>query len=203
VGASLSAAIVPAGQGLSWQNTSTSFPERLSQLDLLLHGYSHRRPASLSCVSFASGRSDELVGLALMEIDRRLACGQQIMSDCFGRKAGGFLPPAWRTGALQLSALASSQMAFLVGYRAATRVDGLRIPLATSSWDWGPSRAMAPIASLLSRASFALPGAVPVIALHPCDERRGALSRALDRIRRLLDQGLAPTTFSRLMGEHS
>lgn len=124
------------------------------------------------------------------------------MTDLFGRTAGGFLPPAWRCGALRLNNLAATQMSYLVSFGAVTSIHGHNIPLATYAWDWGPLAPLGHLGTHLGRLCQRRLMAVPVVALHPSDEQRGFLQSALDQIQRFLDQGLEPKTYKQLMENH-
>jgi predicted deacetylase len=202
VGPAVSAAIIPAGSGPSWQKAGRSLLATLRSAERLLHGFSHHRKPGLSCVSMACGRSDELAGLPAGEIGERLRKGQQIMTETFGHPAEGFLPPAWRTGVLTMPELAREGMTFLVDYTALTTPDGRKIRLATYSWDWGPWAALGKAGSALGRLSGLRTGCVPVVAIHPCDERRGYLPSALDMVKGLLAAGHEPVTFRELVRMH-
>jgi hypothetical protein len=203
LGATVSAAVVPAATGASWGTAGPELRQALQPVERLLHGFSHCRPRSMSLLSHLSGRCDEFAGLSPAEAGRRLSDGQMVMAEVFGRTADGFLPPAWRRGSIGAGTLARGRMSFLVDYGAVESVSGRRIPLATYSWDWGPASLLGRLGSAAGRLCALRAGAVNVIALHPEDAARGYLSPALDMIRRFLDRGFIPARFAELLEKAS
>lgn len=202
VGINISVAVIPAGAGGGWHDASARYLEALHPLERLLHGCHHSRPFSWDPISCASGYNDEFAGLEVGEMERRLLVGQKVLKEVFGRPANGFLPPAWRSGELDLEQLSRRQISFHVGYCRLKRIGGHPLPLATYSWDWGPAAFWGRFGSVVGDMCSWRRGAVPVIALHPCDEARGYLIPALEMIRRLLGRGFTPVRFHELM-EHA
>ncbi len=76
------------------------------------------------------------------------------------------------------------------------------LPLVTWSWDWGRlgwlARGGELFGSLLSHRD---PSAIPCVALHPADVRRGCVPHAVRIIRQLIDSGHEPTTATELMSD--
>jgi hypothetical protein len=198
LGATIAAAVIPAAAGPGW-NTCPTLLADLAPLERLLHGWRHRRDAGGDPASVLCGRVDEFAGLARQEAAQRLHDGQCALADLFGRPATGFLPPAWRRGAVDDELLAAAGLDFRVGFLRARHRNGTAVKLATETWDFGPAAcwgyAGTPVGHLLRRR----PAAVPVLALHPCDEQRGFLPRAQRAVAQLLDAGYAPVTFVHLL----
>lgn len=201
IGAPPSIAVIPAAAGPSWATIGTAYRESLGRAERLLHGFHHSRPDGRSLVSRACGRVDEFAGLARARARQRLADGQQVMTDLFGRPAAGFLPPAWQAGPVDASLLADSGLRFAVGFRRLRPRAGPAVPLATFTWDFGPIPWLGHVGAPLGLLLRLQPGAVPVVALHPCDEARGFLRPALALVRRLLDTGHRPVPFDALVPE--
>lgn len=198
LGAAIAAAVIPAAAGPGWE-ACPDLLAALAPLERLLHGWRHRRDAGGDPLSALCGRVDEFAGLPRPEAARRLQDGQRALSDLFGRPATGFLPPAWRPGAVDDDLLAAAGLDFRVGFFRARHRNGTAAALATETWDFGPAAACGHAGTPLGRLLRLRPAAVPVLALHPCDERRGFLPRALRAVARLLDAGYAPVTFARLL----
>lgn len=199
VGTVISTAVIPAAAGPSWKDVGADFLDSLRPLERMLHGFAHRRSFSLSPISLAAGQADELCAWKPLDISRCLLAGQKVLSEVFGRPADGFLPPAWRFGRVNLSDFARAGMTFQVGYRSVTHVNGLKVPLATYSWDWGLASVLGGIGAALGHLWALRDGAVPVIVLHPSDAERGYLVEALDMVKLLLTRGFVPVTFERLL----
>ena len=102
------------------------------------------------------------------------------------------MPPAWCFAA-PVTELEPVGIDYLVRFGSLEPLRGCPIPLATWSWDWGCLPGIHVLgAALGSGRQWLISEAVPVIALHPLDVRRGRLPMALRLVRRLLSSGRLP-----------
>lgn len=198
VGDRVAAAVIPAPAGGGWRDAGRTLRASLARVERLLHGHHHRTPRSRRLLGLCCGHVDEFSLLPAEEARRRLDAGQRILAEAFGRPAAGFLPPAWQAGAVDARMLAACGLRFGVGFTRLLTAGGAAHRLATFTWDFGPAAALGRLGTPLGLALLRRRGAVPVIALHPCDERRGFLRVALERVRLLLAEGFAPVTFGPL-----
>ena len=201
VGEVVSVAATPLPLGRPWPEDSGKALVRVLRervAEVLLHGLTHARPASLSPFSHLVGRNDEFARLPHDETVACLRRGRRML-DRVGIDVRGVLPPAWRAGNIA-AALRGAGLDFVVGMSCVRGPGGPSVPLATWSWDPGP---VAPLANLLELWGTVLGcrrSAVPCVAIHPADVRRRFLPRATKRIEGLLRAGLRPATFLELWG---
>ena len=198
LGVTIAAAVIPAAAGPGWDACPTLLAA-LAPLERLLHGWRHRRDTGGDPLSVLCGRVDEFAGLSRQQAARRLHDGQRALADLFGRPAAGFLPPAWRRGAVDDEGLAAAGLDFHVGFFHARHRNGTAVKLATETWDFGPASIWGYAGTPLGHLLRLRPAAVPVLALHPCDEQRGFLPHARRAVAQLLDAGYAPATFANLL----
>lgn len=200
VGMRMSAAIVPRWRGQSdcyhnvpYRNLIARFSERL------LHGWTHQSGGRLRPISLMTDASDEFWGLDEATIRTRIERSQGDFRELTGSDADGFLPPAWQ---LPIPAARLSSVKFVMRFRRLElcREAGTAFPLATSSWDWGRIGWLGYggelIGSVLRRYSI---GAIPCVAIHPVDVRRGHFERAVKLITFLSENGHSAATASELM----
>ena len=168
-------------------------------------GFSTHRKPGLSCVSMACGRSDELAGLPAGE---KLAsgCGRGngiVDGDLWPSGRGFFAAGVAHRGADDAGACARGNVTFLVDYTALTTPDGQEDSPGDVFLGLGVvGGAGQQAGSALGRLSGLRTGCVPVVAIHPCDERRGYLPSALDMVKGLLAAGHEPVTFRELVRMH-
>jgi predicted deacetylase len=208
VGRAVSVAVVPLPAGRPWAQFPADAASLVEQIhdrsdEILLHGLTHRRPASASPASWIIGGNDEFAALPRDQALRRLRQGAALLRDLFGVPVRGVLPPAWRAGTIP-AALGDAGLRFIVGMasvRTASPISGGRgVRLATWSWDAGPvATPGAFLDAWGSVLSWCNRTAVPCVALHPADVTRRLLPRALRRIDHLIALGRRPTSFERLL----
>ncbi len=200
VGRSLSGAVVPSWHGRQagradarqFQGWNDQFGE------LLLHGRTHFRETRPGIISYATGRADEFGGVKPDEASRRLTVAQSEVEILVGRTLRGFVPPAWQFP-VKLADIRCAGIEYLLGFNRLEAFGMEPVKLATWSWDWGWLYGASPTGAWLGTARHALvPGAVPVIALHPLDVPRGYLPRAVALARRFLEAGRVPVLPSEL-----
>ena len=202
VGRQMSAAVVPRWQGSSGGRADESYRELLGTVqERLLHGWTHQSRHPFRPISLLTGRADEFRGLDSSTIHERIRSAQIEFTELTGEQAQGLLPPAWQ---LPIRSTDLASLRFVMRFRG---IECCRNPnrvrsLVTWSWDWGRLGWLARGGELIgSMLSWRDPTAVPCIAIHPADVRRGCLSHAVRRIRHLIDLGYEPTTATQLMSE--
>jgi hypothetical protein len=205
VGGVVSVAATPLPRGEAWPDDARAadlvrlLRERAAEV--LLHGLTHARPPSLSPFSYLIGNNDEFAQLSPDETVDRLRQGRQLLG-AVRPEVRGVLPPAWRAGNIP-AALADAGLDFVVGMSRVRGAGGRHVPLATWSWDPGPVAPLAYVLELWGTVLSCRRSAVPCVAIHPADVRRGLLRRVTDRIERLLRHGMRPTTFGELWDRRS
>jgi predicted deacetylase len=194
VGRTASAAVVPAWRGRPLSPGDAAFAALVDggAEELLLHGWSHRREDGRGVVSFLTGGADEFAGLPRGEARARLLRGRDVVKALFGRAAEGFLAPAFQDGAVDADALSGAGLSYRVGWASVDAVDGRSARLATRIWDVSPLAALSRVGEAVGRLSELRRGAVPTIAVHPLDVRRGFLPRAVRAVEDLLAAGRTP-----------
>lgn len=204
VGNRVSAAVIPYPDGRDWPPWSTGFSAFIKDRtgEILLHGLTHRRVGSRSLFSWVIRHCDEFATLAPGEAESRLHAGREKLAALFGIRPRGFVAPAWRPGALTPAMLESAGIEYRVGFRNILR-SGLRIPLATCSWDWGRLGVTGWPGEFLGDLLRLRRGAIPCIVIHPADVGRGFLRRAVRRIESLATQGGRPVLVSECIEEPS
>ncbi len=205
LGNQFSVAIVPRWHGASSprggnQHDARGFRELLALAEeRLLHGWTHQSQSRLRPISLLTGRADEFRGLASPIILDRLRTAQAEFEELTGEPAQGLVPPAW-----QLPVFSNDLAAFRFVMRfrklECCRLPNHVFPLVTCSWDWGRlgwlSRGGECIGSLLRYHDR---NAIPCIAIHPADQRRGLVPHAVKLIRQLIEIGHTPTTATQVI----
>ena len=207
LGSRMSVAVVPRWHGVPNPTATSRFANggfrdlMASVEERLLHGWTHQSQHRFRPVSLLTGQADEFRGLAESVIQERLRTARAEFAELTGEQAHGLVPPAWQ---LPIRSTELASFRFVMRFRSLECCqDPHRVrSLVTWSWDWGRlgwlSRGGELIGGVLRRCDSA---AIPCIALHPADVRRGDLPRAVRRIRQLIDSGHEPTTATRLMSE--
>jgi predicted deacetylase len=200
VGRQMSAAIVPRWRGHCLGTANAAYRDLLRRFsEHLLHGWTHQGSNRMRPLSLLTGAADEFWGLEEATILERLELAQADFRELTGKKAAGFLPPAWQ---LPIRAARLSSFEFVMRFRRleSCRDRGRIHLLATSSWDWGRLGWLGYggewLGHLLRRTNR---GAIPCIAIHPIDVRRGYLARALRLIAALVRNGYRAVTAAEVM----
>lgn len=194
VGSAVAGAVVPCWHGAPIaEDTLTVDHARTSYGELLLHGYTHHASSAHGPIGLLTGGANEFSALPPDAATSRVRQGQAALVRCFGRPAGGFVPPAWQAGSLTSARLAESGIAYQLGLRELRTATGGRQPLAVWSWDCGRVAALGLAGECVGALQRAIwRGATPCVVLHPADMARGFVGRALDLVQRLLAEGLRP-----------
>ncbi len=159
--------------------------------EVLAHGLHHLRAPAPSLYSWATLRSDELVGLGAEETRRRVALARRRLEELWDTDVAGFVPPAWRYGEATMDLLAGEGYGYALGL---TRLRRARssVGLATLSWDPGRFAEIAWGLELAGVLLGRLSSRVPCVVLHPRDLERGLEGRAFAHIDALLRRGFSP-----------
>jgi hypothetical protein len=167
--------------------------------ETLLHGWTHRRDHRPGIVSWATGRADEFGGCSGPDVIERVRRGRLRLEDIVGRTVRGLVPPAWRLP-VDIGELRDSGIEYIFDFGRLRSAFGHNIALATFSWDWGRFSVLSRTGACLGRCLRVWNRrAVPVIAIHPADVRRGHIGFAMDMIRRLKIAGGTPTRIGDLI----
>lgn len=200
LGRRISAAIVPRWHGTGGCQSNAGYCDLLMKFsEKLLHGWTHQSEGRLRPLSLLTDSADEFWGLDETAILNRLELAQADFQELTGQYAEGFLPPAWQ---LPISASRLPLLKFVMrfGCLEPCRRDFIIRPLATSSWDWGQIGWLGYpgewLGSILRRSRRS---AIPCIAIHPIDVRRGYFAHAVGLIESLLRIGYRAATASELM----
>ncbi len=201
VGRRLAGAVVPCWHGRPIEGQGGGFGRFVTGAfgEVLQHGFTHRqdRPGVLSLFT---GRSDELLGLPLEEVRRRLGLGRELLQRVLGVAPAGFVPPAWQVGRATPAELGACGFRYLATFGAIRAANGPTIPLATWSWDWGVLGPLGRVGQRVGDVSSRLrPATLPCVVVHPADVDRGYLPRVLEVVDRLLGQGRAPGLLSEFL----
>ena len=201
LGRRLSFAVVPDWHG-EW--SLAGHPDycrlvRENSEELLLHGYFHHRQRGWGPATLLAGESDEFSGLDIEETRRLLERGQRVFTDVFGEPSRTFLPPAWQTGHVRLTAANTLGLDRVIGFFSMKSRDGRTIPLATWTWDCGRWGGLGHVGHAIGRMLHSLERGVPTLAIHPRDLQRGFWPRILRLTEELIEAGYQPSTPARLL----
>lgn len=189
----VSAAVVPDWHGL--QKTWTpDFVQSITQNcgELLLHGMYHHQPFPLK----NTFNEWEFLQLPLRTARERIALGQGFFEHTFQRKALGFVPPAWQSGALNARLLSESGIEYTLGFQY-FESQHQRASVRTWSWDWGP-KILGNFPRLFTFFSSKGSSRVQVV-IHPKDVRNGFLKAAINKVKTLQDSGYTATLPKQLL----
>lgn len=194
LGAQIAAGVVPDWKGRGTGMDQPGYRRLLEEFgEVLLHGWTHHRDLRPGLVSALTNHADEFGRLPLQAIQSRIELAQRAMLDLTGRKAAGFLPPAWR---LPVPSRQLRGLDYVMRYR---RLESCHQrtasrPLVTWSWDWGKLTFGAGLGEFVPRLLQAVsPQAAVCVAIHPVDVTNGWFPRAEQLIRQLLESGHCAT----------
>lgn len=202
VGRQISAAIVPRWHGGAACFKNDGYRKLLMRCsEHLLHGWTHQSAGRFSPISLLTDSAAEFRALSASAILKRIESAQADFQELTGHRAEGLLAPAWQ---LPIAAARLSMLKFVLRFDRLELCGSGRaaLPLATWSWDWGRVGWLAYggewLGHVLSRVRRV---AIPCIAIHPIDVRRGYLARALSLISNLIQMGYRALTASEILSE--
>lgn len=174
-------------------------------VEMFVHGWSHRDDsAHISGIARFKARrmtagEGEFLGLGRAEALGRMRAGKALIEDITGRRAAGFIAPAWLYSEGARAALADIGFALAEDHMRVWRPDDGRVLARGPVVTWA-SRSRARIVSSLAFAALARTALRPLetlrIGVHPGDTRVPAL---LDSI----EASLAAATRTRAIGRYA
>jgi peptidoglycan/xylan/chitin deacetylase (PgdA/CDA1 family) len=196
VGRRLSFAVVPDWHG-KWP--VAAHPDycqlvRENSAELLLHGYFHHRQRGWGPTTVLTRSADEMNGLDAEETGRTLDRGQRIFTQAFGKRARGFLAPAWQAGHVRGGNVKMRGPDYVLGFFSLESARGRRIALSTWSWDCGRAAWLGHVGDGIGWLSHSFHRGVPTLAVHPRDLQRGFWKKILRLTHDLLKCGYEPST---------
>ena len=201
VGREVAGAVVPCWHGRPIDGLGDGFERFVAGAfgEVLQHGYTHRQDRP-GVVSLFTGRSDELPGLPLQEVQRRLGLGRELLWRVLGVAPAGFVPPAWQVGRVTVRELEACGFRYLARFGVIRAASGPTIPLTTWCWDWGALGLLGRVGQRFGDFSWRVrPAALPCVVVHPADVDRGYLPLVLGVVDRLLGLGRTPGLFSEFL----
>jgi peptidoglycan/xylan/chitin deacetylase (PgdA/CDA1 family) len=202
VGRRLAFGVVPDWHG-EWPLAAHAGYCRLIQEsaeEVLLHGCFHDRRRGRGALTWLAEGSDEMNGLDTDETKRTLERGQETLADVFGRRARGFLAPAWQRGQVRRDTSERAGIEYALGFFTLESWAGRRVPLATWTWDCGRWRHLGHLGHAIGWLQQSSGSRVPSLAIHPRDVARRFWPGILRLTEKLLTNGYEPTTAARLLG---
>jgi hypothetical protein len=167
--------------------------------ELLLHGYFHHRQRGWGPIAWLTEGRDEMNGLDQEGTRRIVERGQRDFIETFGKRARGFLAPAWQRGHVRLGNMHALGLDHVLGFFSLEALTGRTVPLATWSWDCGRWDWLGHVGHGIGRLSQVLDRGVPTLAIHPRDVERGFWPRIVRLTRELVDSGYEPSTVAGLL----
>lgn len=196
IGRQFAAAVVPHWDADDSHRLTEDFADRIDRHfgEVLLHGFTHRRHDGAGTISALTGACDEFNGYSHAEAHERLDAGQGELQRAFGRRSSGFIAPTFQLGRLKLDRFHEHDLHFTVGFYAIHFHGGRRVPVATWCWDMGHLRFLGVLGHYYGTARYRRlrRSALPCLAIHPVDVRRGFLGRIVRLIESLLAEGRQP-----------
>lgn len=212
VGQRIAMLVVPNHWGNSPIVPGSAFAARLrawanAGVEMFLHGYFHRddarhvRPSNRLRARLMTAGEGEFLGLSRDEAQARIRGGLALIEDVTGRRAAGFVAPAWLYGPASLEALADCG-----------------VPIAEDHWRvWSPGAgetlARGPVITWAGRSSARLalsvaaaavlrnsPMGVIRIGVHPPDLRHPRLMRSISAALHSATRTRRPAAYTELLG---
>jgi hypothetical protein len=138
-------------------------------------------------------------GLDAEETGRTLERGQRVFTEAFGRRARGFLAPAWQRGRVRVGNAKMRGPDYVLGFFSLESAAGPPIALSTWSWDCGREAWLGHVGHGIGWLSHYFQRGVPMLAVHPRDLERGFWKNILRLTHDLLESGYEPSTPANLL----
>jgi predicted deacetylase len=186
--------VVPDHWGHHPIRSGTPFANRLrawsdSGIEMFVHGWYHKDTVEHHGISglkakYMTASEGEFLGLSYAEAARRMEDGRALVEDIIGRKAAGFVAPAWLYGAGAMDALRDSSFDIAEDHMKVwipqTGAVVARGPVVT----WA-SRSTARTASSLAFAALARQVLHPLrtvrVAVHPGDVTKDSILSSIEK----------------------
>ena len=185
--------VVPDHWGRHPVRSGTPFANRLrtwsdSGIEMFVHGWYHKDTVEHHGISglkarYMTASEGEFLGLSYKEAARRMEDGRALVEDIIGRKASGFIAPAWLYGPRAMSALRDSTFDLAEDHMR------IWIPQTGQILARGPvitwaSRSTARTASSLAFAALARQVLHPLqtvrVAVHPGDVTKDSILSSIE-----------------------
>lgn len=171
----------PIGSGTPFANRLRAWSE--SGIEMFVHGWYHKDAAEHHGVSGLKARymtagEGEFLGLSYSEAGRRMEDGRALVEDIIGRKAAGFIAPAWLYGSGAMDALRDSSFDIAEDHMKVWIPQTGKIVARGPVITWA-SRSTARTASSLTFAALARQVLHPLrtirVAVHPGDVTKDSI----------------------------
>ncbi|WP_156842139.1 DUF2334 domain-containing protein [Novosphingobium aquimarinum] len=185
--------VVPNHWGHYPIRSGTPFASRLrawseSGIEMFVHGWYHKDTVEHQGVSglkarYMTASEGEFLGLPYGEAVRRMEDGQALVEDIIGRRASGFIAPAWLYGAESLEALRESRFDIAEDHMKVWIPQSGKVLARGPVITWA-SRSPARTASSLAFAAFARRVLHPLqtvrVAVHPGDVTKDSILSCIE-----------------------
>jgi len=186
--------VVPDHWGRHPIRSGTPFAHRLrawseSGIEMFVHGWYHKDTATHRGFAGLKARTmtaseGEFLGLSHGEAARRMEDGRALVEDIIGRKASGFIAPAWLYGEGAMDALRDSSFAIAEDHMKVWIPQTGKVVARGPVITWA-SRSTARTASSLAFAALARQVLHPLqtvrVAVHPGDVTKDAILSSIER----------------------
>lgn len=201
VGTQFSLALVPCWHHRFDLRNNGHFLDLISHSDeYLLHGFSHIQHTRHSIFSWLTRQADEFAGYGYAEAQTRMVQGCEILQTACGRRAAGFVPPAWSMGPVDMKMVQECNLQFITRYFSVDMVNGSSVPINSWSWDSGRFASAGYVSHVWANTlQLFRPESIPVIVIHPIDVARGFFTVAIRLIQRFLTVGRTPCRFDTII----
>lgn len=187
--------VVPDHWSRAPLSAAPAFQARLREwadagVEMFVHGWYHKDSVDHSGAAGLKARymtagEGEFLGLSCEEAARRMRDGKALVEDVTGRRAAGFIAPAWLYGPGAMSALAECDFALAEDHMRVWRPGSEDMPLAKGPVVTWASRSRVRTASSLVFARLARTALQPLstvrVAVHPGDTTRPSILASIDR----------------------
>lgn len=185
--------VVPDHWGRHAIRSNTPFANRLrgwsdSGIEMFVHGWYHKDAAEHRGLKGLKARhmtasEGEFFGLSYSEAARRMEDGQALIEDIIGRKASGFIAPAWLYGPGAMEALRDSTFAIAEDHMKVWVPQTGKVLARGPVITWA-SRSPARTMSSLAFAALARRALHPLqavrVAVHPGDVTKEAILSSIE-----------------------
>ena len=172
-------------------------------IEMFVHGWSHRdaAPKGFGARHMTAGEG-EFSALGRAEALRRMREGRAVVEDAIGRRAAGFVAPAWLYSAGARGALAEAGFALAEDHLRVWHPPSGRILARGPVITWATRTPLRKASSLLAAATLRhLLGPLQTVrlAVHPADVRHPATLASIGKSLKILLERRRPGHYSQLM----
>jgi predicted deacetylase len=204
--------VVPDHWGRHPVRSNTPFAKRLrawsdSGIEMFVHGWYHKDTARHHGLSGLKARymtagEGEFLGLSHSEAARRMEDGRALVEDIIGRKAAGFIAPAWLYGSGAIHALRDSSFGLAEDHMKVWVPQTGKVVARGPVITWA-SRSNARTASSLAFAALARRVLHPMrtvrVAVHPGDVTKDSILASIEETLRCFARRRQPGSYRSLL----